>query len=158
MVRPDTRIVVAGDSAILEASDSALELLEFTFDQLQALPPGSLGLEEHRAASVGFEAAWDGAGRGEILGSGSIRLLDGRIVRIRYMITPLADGTFEIVFERADEPVSEPPRMYTLGGVLSAWRAAERKLEKIAPGTEEWNAIQAEIGYFRAEYRRVARS
>ena len=130
MVGRDARIVVAADSTILEASASALGLLEVTFEQLRALPPGSLGLEEDRAASVGFEAAWNEAGRAEILGSGSVRLLDGRLVRVRYLITPLADGTFEIVFEPADEPVSEPPRMYALGAVLSAWRAAERKLEE----------------------------
>ncbi len=155
MVRQDARIVVSGDSSILEATDAALELLELTFDQLRALPPGSLSLEEDRVASSGFEVAWDRAGRGEIVGSGSVRLLDGRLIRLRYLITPQADGTFEIVIERADELVSEPPRMYTIGAVLSAWRAAERDLEEVVPGSAEWTAAQSEIEYFRAEYKRV---
>jgi hypothetical protein len=157
MVRRDARIVVTGDSKILEATDAALELLDLTFDQLRALPPGSLSLEADRAATAGFEAAWDGSGRGEIVGSGSVKLLDGRLLRIRYLITPLPDGIFEIIIERADESVSEPPRMYTVGSALSAWRAAERKLEKVAPGSDEWTAVQSEIAYFRAEYQRVAR-
>ena len=157
MVRRDARIVVAGDSTILEATDAALELLELTFEQLRSLPPGSMSLEEDRAATAGFEAAWRESGRGEIVGSGSVRLLDGRLLRIRYLITPRSDGTFAIIIERADEAVSEPPRMYTIGAVLSAWRAAERKLENIVSGSEEWKAAQAEIDYFRAEYQRVTR-
>jgi hypothetical protein len=157
MVRRHARIVVAGDSTILEATDGALELLDLTFEQLQSLPPGSLSLDEDRAATAGFEAAWRESGRAEIFGSGSVRLLDGRLIRLRYLITPQADGTFAIVIERADEAVSDPPRMYTTGAVLSAWRAAERSLENVVPGTAEWNAAQAEIDYFRAEYRRVSR-
>ena len=157
MVRRNARIVVAGDSTVLEATDAALEILELSFEQLRSLPPGSLSLDEDRAATAGFEAAWRESGRGEIVGAGSIRLLDGRLLRIRYLITPQPDGTFAVVIDRADEAVSEPPRMYTVGAVLSAWRAAERSLEKVAPGTEEWRAAQAEIDYFRAEYQRVAR-
>ena len=158
MVRRDARIVVAGDSTILEATDAALELLDLTFEQLRALPRGSLSLEEDKLATVGFEAAWRESGRAEIFGSGSVRLLDGRLIRIRYLITPQTDGTFAIVIERADEAVSAPPRMYTAGAVLSAWRAAERSLENVAPGSDEWQAAQAEIDYFRAEYQRVARA
>ena len=124
---------------------------------LRSLPPGSLSLEEDRVATDGFEAAWMESGRGEIVGSGSVRLLDGRLLRIRYLITPRPDGTFAVIIEEADEAVSDPPRMFTVGSVLSAWRAAERKLEKVIPGSEEWNASQAEIDYFRSEYRRVAR-
>jgi PAS domain-containing protein len=157
MVRRDARIVVGHDSTILEATDAALELLDLTFDQLRMLPPGSLSLDEDRAASAGFEAAWDGEGRGPIVGAGSVRLLDGRLLRIRYLITPHPDGTFEVIIERADEAVSGPPRMYTVGGALSAWRAAERKLEKVVPGSEEWKAVEAEVEYFRAEYQRAAR-
>jgi hypothetical protein len=157
MDRRDARIVVAEDSTILEATDAALELLELTFEQLRALPPGSLSLDEDRAAAVGFAAAWDGSGRGEIVGSGSVRLLDGRLLRIRYHITPHPDATFEVIIERADEAVTHPPRTYTVGTVLSAWRAAERKLETVVPGSEEWRSAQAEIEYFRSEYQRVAR-
>jgi hypothetical protein len=158
MARRDARIVVAADSTILLATDAALELLDLTLDQLRQLPPGSLSLDEDKAANVGFEEAWNGSGRGEIIGSGSVKLLDGRLLRIRYLITRVADGTFEIIVERVDESVSEPPRMYTLGGMLSAWRAAERRLEQVVPGSEEWAAAEAEIAYFRTEYHRVARS
>jgi hypothetical protein len=73
------------------------------------------------------------------------------------LITPQADGTYEIILERSDEPVANPPRAYTLGAVLSAWRTAERELAALAPNSREWTAVQAEIDHFRTEYQRLAR-
>ncbi len=157
MVRRDARIIVSADSTIVEATDAALEILGLTLDELRALPPGGLSLEQDRAGSAEFAAAWAETGRGSILGSGTARLLDGRLLRVRYFITPQADGTYEIILERSDELVAEPPRAYTLGAVLSAWRAAERELAALAPGSPEWTTVQAEMEHFRTEYQRLAR-
>jgi PAS domain-containing protein len=157
MVRPGARILAAADSTIIEATDAALEILGLTLEELRALPPGGLSLEEDRAGSAEFAAAWRESGREAILGVGTARLLDGRLVRVRYLVTPLGDGTFEIILERSDESVTEPPRAYTLGAVLTAWRAAERQLAALVPGSAEWTAAQAEIDHFRTEYQRLAR-
>jgi hypothetical protein len=157
MVGHDARIVVGADSAVTEATDAALEILGLTLAELRALPPGGLSLEEDRAGSAEFAAAWAETGRDAILGAGTIRLLDGRLIRVRYLISPQPDGTYEIVIERSDEPIAEPPRAYTLGTVLSAWRAAERRLDAVAPDSPEWVAAQAEIEHFRIEYQRLAR-
>ena len=156
-MRQDARILVSADSVILDASDTALDLLGLTLEQLKTLPPGALSLEEDKQASAEFAAAWQEAGRGTIVGAGTARLLDGRLIRVRYLITPQADGSFEIILESSGESVAAPPRTYTVGDVLSAWRAAERKLAAVDPGGEEWTAAQAEIEHFRAEYQRVAR-
>ncbi len=156
MVRPDARILVKSDSTILEASDAALELLGLTLDQLRSLPPGGLSLEADLDASGEFQAAWRDNGGGAVVGAGTARLLDGRLLRVRYLITPYADDTFEVILEESDEPASAPARTYTVGAVLAAWRAAERRLEAIAPGSAEWAAVQAEIEYLRSEYQRVA--
>jgi PAS domain-containing protein len=156
MVRQDARIVVAVDSAILEATDAALELLGLSLEALRALPRGSLALDEGHAAGDEFRAAWEASGRGEIVGTGTLRLADGRLVRIRYLVTPRSGGTYEIIIEKVEEPADRPPRMYTIGTVLSAWRAAERRLERVVPGSGEWDSAQAEIEYFRAEYRKLA--
>ena len=154
----DARILVAADSTIIEATDAALELLGMTLDQLKALPPGALSLKEDKAASAGFEAAWHDSGRGTIVGASTARLLTGEFIRVRYVIAPQTDGSFEVVMERADESVDEPPRTYTVGAVLSAWRAAERQLAALEPDSEEWRVAQVDIDYFRAEYQRVARA
>jgi PAS domain-containing protein len=157
MVRRDARILVGADSTVIDASDAALEIVGLTLEELRELPPGGLAIEEDRTGSDRFRAAWAETGGGPILGAGTIRLLDGRLIRIRYLVTPQADGTYEVILERSDEPVSEPPRAYTLGAVLSKWRTAERELAELARGGREWTAVQAEIDHFRTEYQRLAR-
>lgn len=156
MVRSDARIVVSSDSRILEATPAALELLGLTFDQLQALPPGSMSIEQDAAASAEFAAAWDGDGRPPLVGSTTVRLADGALARLRYYIWSRDDGNVEVVLERSTEPVARAPRAYTIGKVLSAWRAVERRLETLDPGSAEWQAADAENRYFRAEYRRLS--
>ncbi|MEO7117747.1 MAG: hypothetical protein ABIZ34_02115 [Candidatus Limnocylindrales bacterium] len=158
MVRRDARILIKPDSTIVEATDAALDLLGMSLAELQALPPGGLSLEEDRAASEGFAEAWQEQGGGEIIGAGTVKLLDGRLVRVRYLITTLSDGLYEVTLERSAEAVTEPPRTYSVGKVLSSWRAAERKLSVVTTDTPEWEMIQSEIEHFRSEYRRLARS
>ena len=158
MVRRDARIIVNAESKIVEATDAALELLGLTLDELRALPAGGLALEEDKARSAAFQAAWHESGRGAIVGAGTARLLDGRLIRVRYLVTPQEGGTYEVILERSDESVAEPARTYTLGTVLSAWRAAERELAALAQGSAEWAAVQAEIEHFRQEYQRLARN
>lgn len=158
MVRRDARILVGADSTIIGATDAALEILGMSLDELRALPPGGLSLEEDKAGREGFEDAWQEAGRGAIVGAGTVRLLDGRLIRVRYLIDPSPDGTFEVILERSQEAIGEPPRAYTVGSVLSAWRTAERSLAALAPDSPEWAAAQAEIEHFRTEYQRLART
>jgi hypothetical protein len=156
MVRSDARILVSSDSRILEATPGALELLGLTFDQLQALPPGSMSLEQDPTASAEFAAAWEGGGRPPLVGSTTVRLTDGSLTRLRYYIWSRDDGNIEVALERSAEAVARAPRAYTIGKVLSAWRAVERRLETLDPGSEEWQAADAENRYFRAEYRRLS--
>ena len=155
MVRREARISVGSDSTVLGATAGALELLEMSLAQLQALPPGGLSLEADVAASAGFEEEWRRTGEQRIFGAGTVRLLDGRLLRIQYAIDPLPDGTFEIVLERSQEDVSAPARTFTAGHVLSSWRAAERRLAEIPPETPEWALAKRELDHFRDEFRRV---
>jgi hypothetical protein len=157
MVRRDARILVGSDSRVIEASPEALELLGLTFDELVALPPGAMSLEEDRAGSAGFETAWEGDGRPPLVGSATIRLTDGHLLRLRYLIGSQPDGTVEVFLERSPEPVGDPPRAFAIGKILSAWRAAERMLEALEPGSPEWLAAEAETQHFKDEYRRLAR-
>jgi hypothetical protein len=151
----DARILIAADQSIADVTPEALRLLDMTFDQLRSLPPGGLSLERDREGSKDFESAWNDAGRNPVIGSGTIRLLDGRLIRIQYFIVPQLDGGFEIVFDVVDEPLDAPSRMYAVGDILAAWRAAERTLAELDPESEEWAAAQAAIAHFRGEYRRL---
>jgi PAS domain-containing protein len=157
MVRRDARILVGADSRVIEASPEALELLGLSLDELVALPPGAMSLDQDREASDGFEAAWEDGGRPPLVGSATIRLANGQLLRLRYLIGSGPDGTVEVFLEHSPEPVGEPPRAFAVGKILSAWRAAERLLEALEPGSPEWLAAEAETQHFKAEYRRLAR-
>lgn len=156
MVRRDARILVSPHSTIIDATQAALDLLGLTLDELKELPSGGLSPEEDKTAFVGFLEAWQDTGGGPIFGAGSARLSDGRLIRVRYVISPMADGNYEVTLERSGEPVSEPPRTFTLGKVLSTWRAPQRKLAALAPDSPEWLGVNHEIDHFRSEYPRVA--
>ena len=156
MVSGDARLELSSDARILSASPAALELLELTLEELQALPPGSMTLEEDRDSSGAFSEAWAGAGRAPILGSATARLPNGRMIRLRYLIQVQPAGTFEVFLEASPESTARPSRMYTVGTVLSAWRAAERRLEVLPAGSPEWTEAQADTEHFRAEYRRLS--
>ena len=104
MVRRGARILVGADSTVIEATDAALEIVGMTLEDLRALPPGGMSVEQDRSGSAEFEAAWAETGRGPILGAGTIRLLDGRLIRVRYLVTPQSDGTYEVILERSEKP------------------------------------------------------
>ncbi len=150
------RIIVDGDSHVLAASNEALALLEMTLEELRALPPGGLSLEADREAGEGFEEEWRRSGAHAIVGAGTIRLLDGRLLRLRYLATPKADGTFEIQLEPTTESTSHPARTFTVGAALAAWRAAERRLEELEPGKPEWQLAMTDLEQFKSEYQRLA--
>ncbi len=157
MVRRDARILVHDDSTILEATDGALHLLGLSIEELRDLPSGALSVEDDRAASNGFSAAWSAAGRNPILGTGTLRRPDGRLIRVSYLISVRPEGGYEVILEPSDEAVGDPGRRYTVGEALSAWRVADQKLATVDVGTPEWDAVQKEIEYFRREYHRLAR-
>ena len=158
MVRRDARILVGANSTIIEATDAALEIVGMSLEELRALPPGGLSSSRTRPGRRNSRPRGRRPAGEPILGAGTVRLLDGRLIRVRYLIDRAQpDGTYEVILERSEEAVTEPARAYTLGAVLSKWRAAERRLAELAPGSPEWTAVQAEIDHFRTEYQRLAR-
>ncbi len=57
-----------------------------------------------------------------------------------------------------DAPPDAQATVYGLGDVLTAWRAAERRLEEIAAGSPEWRSVRAEIMTLRDSYDDLFRS
>lgn len=45
-----------------------------------------------------------------------------------------------------------PPESQSIGDVLSAWRAAERRLEELVAGSDEWRRLQDEIDALRGRH------
>jgi hypothetical protein len=51
-----------------------------------------------------------------------------------------------------------PPSVFTLGSVLRQWRAAERDLAELMPGSAEWARTLAEIELLRGKYQELFKS
>jgi hypothetical protein len=47
---------------------------------------------------------------------------------------------------------------HAVGEVLREWRAAERALAKLAPGTAEWTRAVGEVELLRSRYQQVSRT
>lgn len=137
-----------------EASEAALELLGTTLDELKVAPRGAFSAQP---APPGEQAdlrkQWEAAGRPELAGETTIRRVDGREVRVRYLIVRRDDGRFEAILEPSGGLSGAPGTVFALGTVLAQWRAAERRLAAIAPDSPEWAAVSAEITTLRTTYQ-----
>jgi DNA-binding IclR family transcriptional regulator len=104
-------------------------------------------------AAAAFRAAWDRAGAGPIAGQATVRRLDGTLQRVRYVIASREDGRFEAILEPITADAKARPTAFVIGQVLTAWREAERRLERLDPGSSESRAVEAEIDELREQYQ-----
>lgn len=77
---------------------------------------------------------------------------------MKFAISPLDDGRYRVVLMRATGSTEAPPSVYTAGDVLTEWRAAERLLTTLPPGSPELEQAQADIDSFRRLYQELFRS
>ncbi|HEX9043917.1 MAG TPA: PAS domain S-box protein [Candidatus Limnocylindrales bacterium] len=155
-------LVLDRDGRYLDASPAALDLIGVGLDELRALPPNALTPEEEVRDADGLEEAWIESREPDLYGHGTLRRPDGRRVAVAFAVSPKSDGTF-VALLRPDDRQPGVPRLYTAGEALAAWRAAERRLEVVTPGTEEYADLAGEIESFRNAYhgafdRRLGRS
>jgi hypothetical protein len=52
----------------------------------------------------------------------------------------------------------DPPSVFSVGSVLREWRAAERALAELIPGTVEWGRRLSEIELLRDRYQELFKS
>ena len=52
-------------------------------------------------------------------------------------------------------PIDRGGQSAGIPGVLTAWRAAERDLDRMPEGSPEWRSVQAEFVRLRASYQRL---
>ena len=146
------------DGRIEDATPDALAILGLSLDDARALPPGALSPEPPDPdASEAFREQWEAEGRPDVGGHATLQRLDGSRVRIRFAITPAEDDRYTVVLEPIPEPVSAPPKVWTGGQVLAAWREAERSLTALTPESQEWRQVEAEIERLRQLYQDLFR-
>ncbi len=146
------------DGRFETATSDALSLLGVTLDELRGLPPGSFSPDPpDKVADAAFRDQWEAEGRPDIGGQATVQRLDGSRVRVRFAITETADDRLLVILEPIDAPVEAPSTMYTAGDVLSAWRAAERRLSALPQDSPEWSMVTSEIEGFRSRYQQIFR-
>jgi PAS domain-containing protein len=147
-------MIVNADGRVADADQAALDMLGVTLEQLRALPPGSFNAEPPNVErEAEFRDTWERRDRPDLVGEATLKLLDGTKRRVKFVIAPVGDGRFRVVMEAAAGSVEQEPTVYTAGRVLGEWRAAERRLADLPPGSAEALAVQAEIDRFRVRYQ-----
>ena len=150
------RVILNADGTIASANDAALDLYGATLAELRAAPPGAFSAQpQSPAAQAALREAWESEGQPDIVGESTIRGLDGTDRRVAFGVTRLGDGRFAAILRPVDEPADAELKVFTAGQVLARWRAAERRLEAIEPGSAEARDIQREIDRFRIAYHQL---
>lgn len=151
-------VILDLEGRYLDADDAALDLLGVSsVDELRATPPDRFAVvppdpEEQEAWRRAYFAS-----RAEgVLAEGPFRRLDGELVRVRTAILEEPDGRFRALFYPVERPTTNlTTRVFRIADVLSEWRAAERRLVELEPGSAEAERVQADIALLREQHRRM---
>jgi hypothetical protein len=151
-------LTILADGTVEDASPDALHLLGVSLAQLRSLPRGAFSPDPPDAeADAAFRRQWEAGGRPDIGGDATLQRLDGSKVRVRFAIAALGDGRFFAVLSPTRGSTAAPANIFTGGKILSEWRAAERRLTEVPPGSEDAAAIEAEIERLRTHYQDLFR-
>jgi PAS domain-containing protein len=142
----------------VRANKRALELLGVTFAELQASPPDRFAIRPtSESEQAAFRAEWESDGARPLVGTAGLKRADGSTIRVSYAIEASGSGFTARLWQVEGSPEA-PSSVYTVGGVLRQWRAAERDLAELMPGSAEWARTLAEIELLRGKYQELFKS
>jgi PAS domain-containing protein len=148
-------IALDGAGRALNANQAALELLGVSLAELRAAPPGHFSIQPTDGdEQSSLRAQWPDGGEEPLVGTTGLRRADGATIRVAYAIEATASGFKARLWQIEGSPRS-PTSAYTIDEVLREWRAAERQLTELAPGTEAWARTLSEIEELRGRYREL---
>src|SRR6185503_680040 len=140
------------------ANKPALQLLGITLAELRASAPDRFAIRpSNEAEQTALRAEWESEGSRPLVGTAGMKRADGTPIRVSYAIEALDSGYRARLWEVEGSPEA-PPSVFTVGSVLREWRAAERTLAELRPGTAEWRRILGEIDLLRDKYHELFRS
>jgi PAS domain-containing protein len=161
MTKPETtEAVIRIDAAgrYTDGNEAALQLLGVTLDELLTSPGDRFAMQPPNVAEqAAFRAEWESAGSRPIVGTAGLKRGDGATIRVSYAIEADDSGFVARLWEVPGSPEA-PPSVFSVGEVLSSWRAAERELAELKPGTPEWARTLSEIELLRDRYRELFRT
>jgi PAS domain-containing protein len=142
----------------LDANKSALELLGVTLAELRASPPDRFAIRaSNESEQAALRAEWESDGSRPLIGTTGLKRADGATIRVSYAIEANRSGFTARLWQVEGSPEA-PSSVYTVGGVLRQWRAAERDLSELVPGSAEWARTLAEIELLRGKYQELFKS
>lgn len=150
---PEGLIYTDPSGRYLDANVAATELLAVTLDELLASSPGRFSFAPSPTADAEQAALmqqWDGTS--PLVGQGGLRRGDGSAIRVTFAIEPRESG-FLLRLSRIDGPPEAAPTLFAIGDVRREWRAAERTLAELQPGTPEWARLDSQIAVLEERYQ-----
>jgi PAS domain S-box-containing protein len=157
---PPTEAVIMLDAAgrYVDANDAALRLLGVSLDDLRTSQPDRFAVRPMGdAEQAALRARWESGGTQPVVGTTGLRRPDGTVIRVAYAIQAVVDGARARIWQVEGSP-NAPTTLFTVGDVLREWRAAERELAELAPGTPEWARTLDEITMLRGQYQELFRA
>ena len=142
----------------VDANEAALELLGVSLPELLVSPPDRFKIEPTDVAEqASLREEWASGGSRPLVGTAGLVRADGQTIRVSYAIEPAGAGfraRLSLIHGSPDAPAS----VYTVGSVMREWRAAERQLAELLPGSEDWARTKNEIEMLRARYQELFRT
>ena len=140
------------------ANKPALQLLGVTLAELRASPPDPFAIQPtNQSEQAALRAEWESTGSHPLVGTAGIKRADGSTIRVSYAIE-IARSGFRARLRQVEGSPEAPPSVFTIGSVLGEWRAAERDLAELVPGTAEWGRRLSEIELLRDRYHELFKS
>jgi len=151
-------ITIAADGRYDDANEAALELLGLSLVELRASPPDRFAIQPTiDADQTALQAQWEAGGSPLLVGATGLRRADGTTIRVAFAIEATDPG-FRVRLSEVEGSPHAPIRAYTVGDVLQEWRAAERELAELVPGTPDWARTSSEIQSLRDRYQELFRA
>ena len=142
----------------VDANEAALELLGVSLPELLASPPDRFTIEPtNEAEQASLREEWASGGSRPLVGTAGLVRADGRTIRVSYAIER-ADVGFRARLSLTPGSPDAPGSVYTVGSVMREWRAAERQLSELLPGSDDWARTKNEIEMLRARYQELFRT
>lgn len=139
----------------VDANAPALDLLGVSLAELRTSAPDRFAIRPTiDAEQAALRANWESGGSQPLIGTAGLRRADGTTIRVAYAVET-ADSGFRARLWQVEGSPHAPASVYTVGDVLRRWRAAERELVELAPGTPEWARTLSEIELLRGKYQEL---
>lgn len=142
----------------VDANAAALALLGVSLEELRASPPDRFAIQTtNDTEQAALRGQWETRGAHPLVGTVGVRHANGTTIRISYAIEGTESG-FRARVRQIEGSPEAPPSVFTVGDVLREWRATERELAHLVPGTAEWARALSDIDLLRAQYQELFRA